>query len=1171
MPITPSASRFGGKACGLQRLDTCLAEASRAYVPYHIDIPTGFHEALLLEKLPMANDASLQDIAESKTRTTAEAAALMRDLLNDTHVQDFLFEKLSASLPQPLFHAFKDQRVAIRSSAMIEDQADDAAAGRYDSIVENDGVDGNDIKAIFRAILTVIAGAYSEKALAHGILPNAPENKMGVVVQHLVKPVYAGVIFSVTPGARNDIDTVTLTFSKGLLISGQNTPATIVMNARHPGSNTYTPGFGKTPDDMVDPEALGFELENQLLSLAKTLEARWNCPVDIEFAIDENGKIAVIQCRPIVLSAAISYTQQADLPSLAPTDQRTVLSQGVAQGALFYCEDFTQKSAYSIPNGAVVVTAYFNDALETALLRCDISAVVLGFAGPLDHGTLVLQSLQKPAIQAGPKLFETLRKQHGQIITLAAGTFNGEEHPRAVLHAGQHADQYRQTAVSSSALACLSDEPNEAFLALNQFQAPTALNPPNRETLALHVNIMIALNTHLLQCLDSQNNSCIAAIANLSALNLAMMPDAKWQKFIEKLKQTLEALLTRLLFFTLYLNCLCSQQSPTPEPHPSLMSLSKLQDTTVAALRVLSNDNTPFSLRVTTLALLKTLVFSNQGNTVHGIIIQVHAGLYEYLPIAAKMIPEESCASRATYTPHQPQPVALDNPLHLQSQSFEHVLKRETEHLPRNLQYFAGMGLHLAHLNESLDARRLALLTFGAQRYNNTRPRTHFIDLSKAGLPKAQHGFVEDLLGVLGTLYCSATLITTDHAILVSVKLGLHQLEFSLRWDKVDNVEIHVRYTEGSGVYHKALRLLFFVNLLNKLMPIDNPEANAGVFGIAYCVKGVELENTRHPRYAGRLLKNIACAFLGSANLDQLLDAVIPPSKVNPLSFQAVLHAFVQGQQPSGMPDIDRAIITQFADIVMILIETQMNDNYFPIALADLLFSIIEELDRIRQAYKPVDKTISYFTGWDKQSVSLSTHDQAEAFLNTIYLNQTNLNTGYLAALLPEKKNHINHPLKFHLDDYGIKNCGFFYNKSTASALLAHLSYTLAPYKEITLQYNFDTLTKTQPPITVLVLTLLAYLTDKAKETPKTKLHEKFEATLDKLLTEKVLKSAEFSACVVQLNEREREILTPWVIGKLLPNWVETPLTTLFSGVPEGAYAETRYKTGTPEREARLR
>ena len=194
----------------------------------------------------------------------------------------------------------RDGPVAVRSSAVGEDAAQASFAGQLDSIL-----DVATPEAVERALRACWASRWSDRALAYQQAGSRSLGGMAVLVQRLVRSQVAGVLFTAPPVAGLAApDELVVEYAAGTgeaLVSGRVDPGRLVV-ARD----------GRAWRGLARPETWPLALEAwfptapriaELAGAARAIEVALGPRQDIEWAIDLEGRLAILQARPITTSA----------------------------------------------------------------------------------------------------------------------------------------------------------------------------------------------------------------------------------------------------------------------------------------------------------------------------------------------------------------------------------------------------------------------------------------------------------------------------------------------------------------------------------------------------------------------------------------------------------------------------------------------------------------------------------------------------------------------------------------------------------------------------------------------------------------------------------------------------------------------------------------------------
>jgi rifampicin phosphotransferase len=188
-------------------------------------------------------------------------------------------------------------RLAVRSSAAAEDSPDTSYAGLCETYlnVTVEGI-GEAVRRCFAAATAERVSAYHRR---HG---NGTAHGMAVLVQAMVDPMAAGVAFTAHP-VSGDPDQALVTAVPGLgdrLVSGEAVGEEWTVTARNARMSRPIPVGGRV---------LTARQAQAVADLARKIADRYSQPQDIEWAIDREGRLWLLQARPMTaLPEPVSWT-----------------------------------------------------------------------------------------------------------------------------------------------------------------------------------------------------------------------------------------------------------------------------------------------------------------------------------------------------------------------------------------------------------------------------------------------------------------------------------------------------------------------------------------------------------------------------------------------------------------------------------------------------------------------------------------------------------------------------------------------------------------------------------------------------------------------------------------------------------------------------------------------
>ncbi len=326
--------------------------------------------------------------------------------------------------------------VAVRSSATAEDLPDASFAGQQETYLNVVG-EANVVKRVqdcWASLFTPRAIFYREKQ-------KYDHMKVGIAVpvQKLVNSLISGIMFTANP-VTNDKTKIIVEAIWGLgeyIVQGKITPEQYIVNKSDwtIDSKEYieqTVQLIRGPNETKEvPVAKSLQKANKL-SLKEALEIarlgqrvhnHYGKPQDIEFALDQDRKIYIVQSRPIT-TLDTSKKQEA-FNIIAPILVKgQPASPGVGTGKVVILK--SPKEIERAQKGDVLVTEMTSPDFVPAMRR--VAAIVTNSGGQTSHAAIVSRELGVPCIVGAKGATKILRE--GQIVTVDAT--KGNVHPAQI-------------------------------------------------------------------------------------------------------------------------------------------------------------------------------------------------------------------------------------------------------------------------------------------------------------------------------------------------------------------------------------------------------------------------------------------------------------------------------------------------------------------------------------------------------------------------------------------------------------------------------------------------------------------------------------------------------------------------------------------------------------------
>jgi pyruvate, water dikinase len=322
------AASAGGKAAGLGE----LTYAGIPVPPGYVVLAEAFSVALAGLDPSGSLVLAVGDVPADDVPAIARAAAEVRERITAMPLPDDVAAQITAAYEELDANGLGvSVPVAVRSSATMEDSATASFAGLQDTYLAVHGAD-----AVLHAVRRCWASLYNDESVAYRRRLRLPEDglAMGVVVQRMVRPRAAGVMFTRSP-VTGDRSVVAIEGTWGLgsaLVAGEVTPdrftvskVTGEITERRIGAKLRLHSF-KPNEPGISSSAMPISLRGRpcltddearaLASVGRQVEEHYGAPQDIEWALlgddpacpplhgDPADRIRLLQSRPETVWAA---------------------------------------------------------------------------------------------------------------------------------------------------------------------------------------------------------------------------------------------------------------------------------------------------------------------------------------------------------------------------------------------------------------------------------------------------------------------------------------------------------------------------------------------------------------------------------------------------------------------------------------------------------------------------------------------------------------------------------------------------------------------------------------------------------------------------------------------------------------------------------------------------
>jgi pyruvate,water dikinase len=291
--------------------------------------------------------------------------------------------------------------VAVRSSAVGEDTAVSSHAGLYSTELD---VDETHLLDAYRKVLSSM---FSPMAVSYRFQRGLTvcDSLMAVGCVEMIQPRCSGILFSRLPD-EPEADAIMISATPGIasgLAAGSESAETWVVTSGR---------IGGAGGSLLSPEEMAC-----LIEVARKLELHFGVPQDIEWTIDQQGRLKILQSRPFAVVRADDEDSEPALTEEPPIlEGGFVACPGIGSGPAII--KGTDEDLSDFPQGSVLIARHSTPAFAQIMDRC--AAIVTDVGSPTGHMSSLSREFKIPTIVG---LHDATRAiKNGQPVTVDAGS-----------------------------------------------------------------------------------------------------------------------------------------------------------------------------------------------------------------------------------------------------------------------------------------------------------------------------------------------------------------------------------------------------------------------------------------------------------------------------------------------------------------------------------------------------------------------------------------------------------------------------------------------------------------------------------------------------------------------------------------------------------------------------
>jgi pyruvate,water dikinase len=408
----------GNKAANLSRV---VEEAGLPSPEGFVVTCAAFHYYLEYNELRPKIETLLSKVRLEQPGFSADVCTEIQRLILEGEVPPAVEDEMRDAAAKLVYADGGQSTFAVRSSALGED-SEASFAGQYESVL---GVGLSDLKTAYKKVL---AGKYNANAVTYRIrfgLADA-ETPMAALVLKMIEPDVSGVIY--TRGlseAECDVLDIYSVEGRGSNLVGGSASPEVISVARCGRTTEVVRALGGGAPQAISGEVPADEFilnDSDAETLAEwgiRIEQLFGRPQDIEWCRDGNGRLHILQARP--LYGAKIPTEEANDDAGKPEIEAEPLisggvpaSPGVGIGAVRHCP--MVRELENLPENTVLVCETLSPSYAGVMER--LAAVVTDTGSKASHFASVAREFGLPVIVDTKYATRTL--QDGTLVTVHA-------------------------------------------------------------------------------------------------------------------------------------------------------------------------------------------------------------------------------------------------------------------------------------------------------------------------------------------------------------------------------------------------------------------------------------------------------------------------------------------------------------------------------------------------------------------------------------------------------------------------------------------------------------------------------------------------------------------------------------------------------------------------------